>query len=88
MFQYTLIKDGVYLIVVYVGNEDTLPDDSFTASVTVEVSQYFYHFKTSSGLRLVVQVKSGSGYLSITDWPLLPFYGAMCAVYVGMGIVL
>jgi len=65
--QYTLIKDGVYLIVVYVGNEDTLPDDSFTASVTVEV-------------------KSGSGYLSITDWPLLPFYGAMCAVYVGMGI--
>lgn len=65
--QYTLIKDGVYLIVVYVGNEDTLPDDRFTASVTVEV-------------------KSGSGYLSITDWPLLPFYGAMCAVYVGMGI--
>lgn len=65
--QYTLIKDGVYLIVVYVGNQDTLQDQRFTASVTVEV-------------------KSGRGYLSITDWPLLPFYGCMCAVYVAMGI--
>jgi len=65
--QYTLIKDGVYLIVVFVGNEDTKTDNSFSASVTVEV-------------------KSSRGYLSITDWPLLPFYGAMCAVYVAMGI--
>eukprot|EP00092_Neocalanus_flemingeri_P029716 GFUD01032264.1.p1 GENE.GFUD01032264.1~~GFUD01032264.1.p1 ORF type:complete len:600 (-),score=101.29 GFUD01032264.1:212-2011(-) len=26
------------------------------------------------------------GYLSITDWPLLPFYGVMCGVYVILGL--
>ena len=26
------------------------------------------------------------GYLSITDWPLLPFYSVMCAVYVLLGL--
>lgn len=28
-----------------------------------------------------------TGYLSVVDWPLLPFYGCMCAAYVVMGIV-
>jgi hypothetical protein len=27
------------------------------------------------------------GYLSAIEWPLLPFYGAMCVIYVIMGIV-
>lgn len=27
------------------------------------------------------------GYLSVVAWPLLPFYGCMCAVYVIMGII-
>jgi hypothetical protein len=61
--QYTLVSDGVYLIVVYIGKADK----TFTASVTVDV-------------------KSDTGYLSITDWPLLPFYGVMCGVYVIMGV--
>jgi hypothetical protein len=26
------------------------------------------------------------GYLSIVDYPLLPFYGVMCGIYVAMGI--
>merc|ERR1739844_701026 len=26
------------------------------------------------------------GYLSIVDWPLLPFYGLMCGLYVAMGL--
>jgi len=26
------------------------------------------------------------GYLSVTDWPLLPFYGTMCGVYVVLGL--
>lgn len=26
------------------------------------------------------------GYLSVTDWPLLPFYGTMCGVYVALGL--
>ena len=29
---------------------------------------------------------SCQGYLSITDWPLLPFYSVMCAVYVVLGL--
>ncbi len=28
-----------------------------------------------------------AGYLSVTDWPLLPFYGAMCGVYVLLGLL-
>ena len=27
------------------------------------------------------------GYLSVTDWTLLPFYGAMCGVYVLLGLL-
>lgn len=27
------------------------------------------------------------GYLSAVDYPLLPFYGIMCLVYVGLGII-
>ncbi|XP_065093259.1 transmembrane protein 87A isoform X2 [Ochlerotatus camptorhynchus] len=34
-----------------------------------------------------VEMKSEQGYLSAVDWPLLPFYGAMCLVYVGLGII-
>jgi hypothetical protein len=26
------------------------------------------------------------GYLSVTDWPLLPFYGTMCGLYVVLGL--
>ena len=26
------------------------------------------------------------GFLSITDWPLLPFYAVMCSVYVLLGL--
>ena len=28
-----------------------------------------------------------AGYLSLTDWPLLPFYGLMCGVYVVLGLL-
>ncbi len=27
------------------------------------------------------------GYLSVVDWPLLPFYGCMCGLYLVMGLV-
>jgi len=33
-----------------------------------------------------VEVKSPFGYLSVTDWPLLPFYATMCGVYVVLGL--
>lgn len=29
---------------------------------------------------------STGGFLSVTDWPLLPFYGTMCGVYVMLGL--
>uniref|UniRef100_A0A8D8LB16 Transmembrane protein 87A n=1 Tax=Cacopsylla melanoneura TaxID=428564 RepID=A0A8D8LB16_9HEMI len=34
-----------------------------------------------------IEMKGTYGYLSAVDWPLLPFYGAMCLVYVILGIV-
>jgi len=33
-----------------------------------------------------VEIKGDSGYLSVTDYPMLPFYASMCAVYVIMGL--
>merc|ERR1719153_159472 len=34
-----------------------------------------------------VEMKAPTGgYLSVTDWPLLPFYGTMCGVYVVLGL--
>ncbi|XP_055547052.1 transmembrane protein 87A isoform X2 [Wyeomyia smithii] len=37
--------------------------------------------------RVHVEMKSDRGYLSAVDWPLLPFYGTMCLVYVVLGII-
>ncbi|EDS43048.1 conserved hypothetical protein [Culex quinquefasciatus] len=34
-----------------------------------------------------VEMKGPNGFLSAVDWPLLPFYGAMCGVYVILGII-
>ena len=33
-----------------------------------------------------VDMLGPNGYLSIVDWPLLPFYGLMCGLYVAMGL--
>lgn len=32
-------------------------------------------------------MKGPNGYLSAVEWPLLPFYGVMCVVYVAFAIV-
>ncbi|KAK9507483.1 hypothetical protein O3M35_007335 [Rhynocoris fuscipes] len=34
-----------------------------------------------------IEMKGKDGYLSAANWPLLPFYGAMCLVYVVLGII-
>lgn len=34
-----------------------------------------------------IEMKSDYGYLSAADWPLLPFYGFMCAFYVLLGLL-
>uniref|UniRef100_T1HCK8 GOST seven transmembrane domain-containing protein n=1 Tax=Rhodnius prolixus TaxID=13249 RepID=T1HCK8_RHOPR len=33
-----------------------------------------------------IEMKGKDGYLSAANWPLLPFYGAMCLVYVLLGL--
>jgi len=43
------------------------------------------HFTAS--VHLEMQSPTSSGYLSITDYPLLPFYAVMCAVYVLLGLL-
>jgi len=37
-------------------------------------------------VRVDMHSPDSAGYLSITDWPLLPFYSVMCAVYVLLGL--
>lgn len=43
--------------------------------------------KSSFNLGVHVEMKSKYGYLSAADWPLLPFYGFMCILYVIFGLV-
>lgn len=35
----------------------------------------------------LVEMIGPQGYLSAADWPLLPFYGTMCVVYVILGVI-
>ncbi|XP_057367235.1 transmembrane protein 87A-like [Daphnia carinata] len=37
--------------------------------------------------QILIDMKSDFGYLSVIDWPLLPFYGTMCGLYTIMGIL-
>lgn len=64
---YVIPKDGVYLLIVYIGSPVSL--HPYSASVHLEMKS-----------------TSPDGYLSITDYPLLPFYGVMCGVYVVLGL--
>ncbi|XP_018329402.1 transmembrane protein 87A-like [Agrilus planipennis] len=43
-------------------------------------------FNLEFTLGVHIEIKSDYGYLSAADWPLLPFYGIMCVVYVLYGI--
>lgn len=43
--------------------------------------------KTDDMGQLMIEMKSQQGYLSAADWPLLPFYGTMCIVYVILGVI-
>lgn len=36
---------------------------------------------------VIIDIKGSYGYLSAADWPLLPFYGIMCLVYVLLGVI-
>lgn len=56
----------------------------------------YYQFQIDVGLRtgkvdemgqFLIEMIGPQGYLSAADWPLLPFYGAMCVVYVILGII-
>jgi len=37
--------------------------------------------------KVFIEMKSDVGYLSVVDWPLLPFYGIMCGIYTVMGVL-
>lgn len=42
---------------------------------------------SSFNLGVHIEMKSDYGYLSAADWPLLPFYGFMCILYVIFGLI-
>ncbi|CAB0001063.1 unnamed protein product [Nesidiocoris tenuis] len=61
----------------------TIDSDGFY-KVTVSIKETLRNpFKVT----LSIELRSSNGsYLSAADWPLLPFYGVMCLVYVCLGI--
>ncbi|GAB0095414.1 transmembrane protein 87A [Sergentomyia squamirostris] len=52
---------------------------------------YFFTLQTDSrqeyNASVHVEIKGPHGFLSAFDWPLLPFYGVMCGIYVIFGII-
>jgi hypothetical protein len=70
--QYTIRREGLYLLVLYISAKSQKDMD--------HVPQY--------SADVIVEFKSPTGgYLSMTDWPLLPFYGLMCGLYVVLGLL-
>lgn len=52
----------------------------------VYVLRLWIDSKSKFNATVSIQMQGGYGYLSAADWPLLPFYGAMCLVYVILGL--
>lgn len=72
----TITVDGYYLFQIEVGGrnvEDRNPEDRNAAPAALGQFQ--------------IEMMGPQGYLSAADWPLLPFYGTMCVVYVILGII-
>uniref|UniRef100_A0A182W9N4 GOST seven transmembrane domain-containing protein n=1 Tax=Anopheles minimus TaxID=112268 RepID=A0A182W9N4_9DIPT len=74
---FTVSKDGLYIFILRIepGEKDGMRPNG-------ELDMFGEY--TAS---VHVEIRRQSGYLSAVDWPLLPFYGAMCLVYVLLGIV-
>uniref|UniRef100_A0A0A9XEF5 Transmembrane protein 87A n=1 Tax=Lygus hesperus TaxID=30085 RepID=A0A0A9XEF5_LYGHE len=62
----------------------TIEEDGFYKVVVTVSEQKNQNFNLQ--LRIELRSKDG-GYLSAADWPLLPFYGIMCLLYVVLGLV-
>lgn len=78
--QYIVKHDGVYLLVVHVKRISAVDG-------SVEADSGGMDQPTGSAFLQVRFLSSTAGYLSLTDWPLLPFYGVMCGVYVALGLL-
>lgn len=58
----------------------TIPQDGLY-SFTFQI-----YSKSQFTAPITIEMKSDIGYISVIDWPLLPFYGVMCLIYVIYGI--
>ncbi|ETN63123.1 transmembrane protein 87A [Anopheles darlingi] len=75
---FTVTKDGLYIFMIRIepaGKEPARTTEGDQDSLDDYIANVH------------VEIRRPSGYLSAVDWPLLPFYGAMCLVYVLLGIV-
>ncbi|XP_035774895.1 transmembrane protein 87A-like [Anopheles albimanus] len=75
---FTVTKDGLYIFMIRIepaGKEPARTTEGDLDSLDDYIANVH------------VEIRRPSGYLSAVDWPLLPFYGAMCLVYVLLGIV-
>lgn len=70
--QYVIRHDGVYLLVVHL--------KATVAESPIAMEEFMANIEVSF-------LSPTAGYLSLTDWPLLPFYGVMCGVYVVLGLL-
>jgi len=70
--QYIIRREGLYLLVLYISARSQKDVDN----VPPFSADVMVEFKSPTG-----------GYLSMTDWPLLPFYGLMCGLYVVLGLL-
>lgn len=71
-------------------DEDTVPGPNPIFTITKD-GVYFFTLRIDSqqdfNASVHVEIRSPHGYLSAFDWPLLPFYGVMCGIYVLFGVI-
>uniref|UniRef100_A0A1B0DBD0 GOST seven transmembrane domain-containing protein n=2 Tax=Phlebotomus papatasi TaxID=29031 RepID=A0A1B0DBD0_PHLPP len=71
-------------------DEDTVSGPNPIFTITKD-GVYFFTLRIDSqqdfNASVHVEIRSPHGYLSAFDWPLLPFYGVMCGIYVLFGVI-
>nr|CAD7400097.1 unnamed protein product [Timema poppensis] len=70
-------------------NPSKIPGDHPVYTIPADGVYMLVLFISSRGrynASVQIEMQGKYGYLSAADWPLLPFYGAMCLVYVVLGL--
>ena len=62
-------------------------DGDYLLIIHMESSDWYPDSYESFDATITISMEGNHGYLSVVDWPLLPFYGCMSGIYLTMAII-